>query len=215
MSQAPKERRSIYVFAGTNGAGKSSVAGAAFRARGWNYFNPDEAARRIQAERGEELQRANSLAWLHGKRLLENAISAKADFAFETTLGGNTIPALLERAHDAGLAVHVWFVGLASADLHIARVQARVAAGGHPIPPEKIRERYDRSRENLIRLLPRLTELRLFDNSREGNLKSGLAPRPQLILSMLDGRIEETCEVADVPDWAKPIFVAAFRTYGI
>ena len=39
----------IYVLAGTNGAGKSSVAGAEFRARGVDYFDPDETARRILA----------------------------------------------------------------------------------------------------------------------------------------------------------------------
>jgi len=33
---------------------------------------------------------------------------------------------------------------------HIARVEARVAAGGHPIPEEKIRERYPRAQLNLI-----------------------------------------------------------------
>jgi hypothetical protein len=36
------------VLAGTNGAGKSSIAGARFRESG-GAFNPDEAARRILA----------------------------------------------------------------------------------------------------------------------------------------------------------------------
>lgn len=53
---------------------------------------------------------ANSRAWLHGKRLLEKAIADRLNFAFETTLGGNTIPALLERAHSSGIAVRVWYV---------------------------------------------------------------------------------------------------------
>ena len=43
MADAP----CIYVLAGTNGAGKSSIAGARFRESGAEYFNPDEAARRI------------------------------------------------------------------------------------------------------------------------------------------------------------------------
>jgi predicted ABC-type ATPase len=37
----------IYVLAGVNGAGKSSIGGAAIRENGAEYFNPDEAARRI------------------------------------------------------------------------------------------------------------------------------------------------------------------------
>ena len=205
---------SIFVIAGTNGAGKSSIAGAAFRERGTDYFNPDEATRRIlDANPGIDLRDANSAAWFEGKRLLEKAIASRRTFAFETTLGGNTIPALLERAHGAGLAVRMWYVGLDGADLHVERVRARVAAGGHDIPEQKIRERYQRSRENLVRLLPKLTELRLFDNSAPGDPKAGIAPQPRLILSMVDGRIEETCEITEVPDWAKPIFVAAVRNY--
>ena len=101
-----KKPPSIYVIAGTNGAGKSSVAGAAIRERGADYFNPDEATRRIlEANPGIDLGRANSQAWLQGKQLLEQAISSRTTFAFETTLGGNTIPALVKRACAAGLAL--------------------------------------------------------------------------------------------------------------
>src|SRR3954470_10635162 len=92
-------RPSIFVLAGTNGAGKSSVAGASYRKRGANYFNPDEATQRILVTNpGSGLEEANAAAWLQGKRLLERAIREKIDYAFETTLGGNTIPDLLETA---------------------------------------------------------------------------------------------------------------------
>lgn len=202
------------MLTGTNGAGKSSVAGVAIRARGGEYFNPDEAARQIQrAEPGIDVVEANSRAWTEGKRLLENAIARRQKFAFETTLGGNTIPALLRRAHDAGLDVRVWYVGLDSPERHIARVKARVARGGHDIPESKIRERYDRSRQNLIHLLPALAELWVFDNSEEGDSTQGRIADPKLILHALDGRIVETCDVGEVPGWAKPIFVAALREY--
>ena len=60
-------------------------------------------------------------------RLLhQNAIAERLDFAFETTLGGRTITALLDEAASSGAHVHVWYVGLSSADLHVARVRARV-----------------------------------------------------------------------------------------
>jgi predicted ABC-type ATPase len=204
----------INVLAGTNGAGKSSVAGESIRARGGEYFNPDEATRQIlDAEPGLGQEEANSRAWLLGKRLLENAIARRLEFAFETTLGGNTIPALLRRAHEAGLEVRMWYVGLDGPERHIARVRARVSRGGHDIPEEKIRDRYDRSRENLIRLLPVLTELRLYDNSIDGDPAQGVAPQPRLIVHAVDGAIVEACEAADVPGWAKPIFVAALRQY--
>lgn len=214
MTAAPAAQPSIYVLAGTNGAGKSSVAGAAILERGADYFNPNEATRRVRAaEPGIALTEANSRAWLHGKRLLEKAIAERKEYAFETTLGGTTIPALLERAYDAGLAVRVWYVGLEGVELHFARVRSRVAAGGHHIPPRKIRERYDRSRENLIRLLPKLAELRVLDNSNEGDPKLGEPPQPRLILHAANGMIRESCAFADVPQWAKPVVMAALREY--
>jgi predicted ABC-type ATPase len=204
----------IHVLAGTNGAGKSSVAGAAIRARGGDYFNPDEATRRImQANPGLPAAEANSQGWREGIRLLERAIRERFRFAFETTLGGNTVPALLEQAHDAGLTVRMGYVGLETPELHLARVRSRVAAGGHDIPEAKIRERFDRSRQNLIRLLPALTDLRVHDNSDEGDPKRGIAPRPRLILSVVEGRIVETCAPAAVPQWAKPVFAATLRQF--
>src|SRR4030088_299212 len=86
QSQPPR----IYVLAGVNGAGKSSIGGAMFREAGIEFFNPDAAARRfLSAGLGMNQQEANAAAWQQGRRLLERAIEEGKDFAFETTLGGN------------------------------------------------------------------------------------------------------------------------------
>ena len=203
----------IYVLAGTNGAGKSSIAGAMFLAQGTGYFDPDEAARRILAANpGLAQAEANSAAWNQGRRLLERAIAERLNFAFETTLGGRTIPALLGAALSAGVEVRIWYVGLRSAALHVARVRARVAKGGHDIPELAIRDRYDSSRLNLIRLLPRLTELRVYDNSDEANPDAGAAPQPKLLLHVAAGRMVSLCDLAATPEWAKPILAAAIKS---
>jgi predicted ABC-type ATPase len=206
----------IYVLAGANGAGKSSIAGAMFRKRGADYFNPDEAMRAILAANpGADLDAANSAAWHEGRRLLERAIAERFDFALETTLGGQTITRLLEAALAAGLEVRMWYVGLRNADLHVARVRSRVRRGGHDIPEEKIRERYDQSRLNLVRLLPRLTELRLYDNSDEADPAAGAAPEPKLVLHLVRGKVAYVCPLPRTPQWAKPIVARAIlRTRG-
>jgi predicted ABC-type ATPase len=133
------------------------------------------------------------------------------DFAFETTLGGHTIAALLRKAMAAGIEVRIWFVGLSSPELHIARVRSRAARGGHDIPAERIRERYDRSRINLVELLPRVTELRLYDNSIEADPQGGRAPKPVLILHLVRGRIAQAAQLRKTPEWAKPLVAAALR----
>jgi len=204
----------IYVLAGTNGAGKSSLAGATFVAKGTEYFNPDEAASLILSANPEITQpEANSAAWHQGKRLLERAIAERLSFAFETTLGGQTITARLDSALPAGVEVRVWYVGLRSAELHIARVRARVAQGGHDIPEARIHERYDRSRLNLIHLMPKLTELRVYDNSEEADLDAGVSPEPKLLLHIARGKIMSSCDLAATPAWAKPILGAALKSH--
>lgn len=208
----PADISCIYVLAGTNGAGKSSIGGAAFRERGADYFNPDEASRAIHDRNpGITLEQANSAAWFEGKRLLERAIRERLDFAFETTLGGRTIVALLETAMAAGIEVRIWYAGLESAELHITRVRARVEKGGHDIPESKIRERYEQSRLNLIRLMPGLAELRIYDNSEEADPAAGAAPEPRLILHMRGSAIAQSCEPGEVPEWAKPLMAVAMR----
>jgi len=208
QSEAPR----IYVLAGVNGAGKSSIGGAMFAQAGVEFFNPDVMARKFLANvPGISQEEANAAAWEQGRRLVERAIEERKDFAFETTLGGNTIPALLRKAISRGIEVRIWYVGLESAELHLARVRSRVALGGHDIPEVKVRERYARSQLRLIELLPELTELRVFDNSEEGDPEKGQTPVPKLLLHMREGKTVSLYDLHAVPSWAKAILQTAIR----
>ncbi|AXQ27855.1 ZTL protein [Solimonas sp. K1W22B-7] len=203
----------IVVLAGTNGAGKSSVGGEALLRAGARFFNPDLETRNILAEYpGMSLDEANALAWNKGAELLRRAIDGDLDYAFETTLGGKTITDLLIEASRRGMTVRMWYCGLTSPELHIERVAARVAAGGHDIPEHKIRERYDASRANLIRLLPHLEELRVFDNSEntspETLPEAGAAPA--LLLATRRGRVSYI-DSGRMQEWVKPIAAAAMQ----
>ena len=205
-------RPRIYVLAGVNGGGKSSIGGAAFRESGADYYNPDEVARELMAQRPElTAAEANAVAWRTGRALLERAIREHLDLAFETTLGGNTIPRLLLEAARAGSEVRVWYVGLQSPELHIERVAARVRHGGHAIPEEIIRQRYDRSRLNLVQLLPSLAALRVYDNSDQADPATGGLPAPRLVLHLEGGRILGPEDLSPTPAWAKPIVAAALQ----
>lgn len=204
----------IAVLAGTNGAGKSSVGGALLSQAGVPYFNPDEVAREISKPYPDlPPSKVNSLAWNEGLRQLQEAIRLRRNHAFETTLGGSTMASTLRQAITAGLVVRIWYVGLESPELHIARVRARVARGGHPIPDATIRQRFDSSRLNLIRLLPYLTELKVFDNSADSDPTLGRPPEPVLLLHVIHGKIvaPDPTKLMQSPDWAKPIVAAAMN----
>ena len=204
----------IYVIAGVNGAGKSSIGGATFRSFGGEYYNPDEAARAlIAASPGLSQTQANIAAWRQGTGLLRQAIAERLDFAFETTLGGNTIPRLLAEAAARHIGIYVWYAGLASPELHIQRVRSRVRLGGHDVPEDAIRRRYERSRLNLIALLPGLASLRVYDNSAEADPAAGATPVLVPVLHMERCRILNPRDLTRAPDWAKPIVAAAIKVH--
>jgi len=90
-----------------------------------------------------------------------------------------------------GYHVHVLFLWLESADLAVDRVAARVRLGGHDVPEETVRRRYERGLRNFFQLyLPLLDSWQMFDNSRAG--------RPRLLAS---GRENQVQEVANAALW--------------
>jgi predicted ABC-type ATPase len=202
----------IFVLAGVNGAGKSSIGGAGLESAGARFYNPDLQARALIAAHPELSQdEANGQAWEIGRAGLERALAASGQFMFETTLGARTLASMLMQGSRDGADVHVWFAGLASPEMHMRRVKSRVAHGGHDIPELKIRQRYVSSLQNLIELMPYLASLAVFDNSEEADPKAGQSPRPRLILRMKRREISEMIAPAQVPGWAKPVVMQAIR----
>ena len=204
----------IYVLAGVNGAGKSSIGGHLLTRAGLGWFNPDQFAREWRAASGCSVTEANAAAWQEGMRRLAAACERGQSYAFETTLGGRSVPARLidaARTHD----VLVWYCGLASPELHLARIRARVVAGGHDIPEAKVRERWAASVSNLIALLPHLRQARVFDNS--ATVAQGEAvPEPTHVATFDQGQLKwpaptDRAQLARTPDWAKPVLEAGLR----
>jgi len=142
---------------------------------------------------------------------LRAAIDQARSFTFETTLGGDSIIAELQRGLKLGREVHVLYVGLSSVDLHIDRVRARVARGGHDVPVAKIRERYSKSLANLITLIGAASTVQVFDNSVE---TADGVPGARLVFRMRGRKIVEPSRsrlLSTCPEWAKPLAAAAIR----
>lgn len=116
----------------------------------------------------------------------------------------------------AGIQVIVWYVGLSSVALHLARIRERVSAGGHDIPDAKVRERWKHSPANLTALMPHLTELRVFDNSKGRDPQSEEIPSPTLLLHLKNGVIiePEDASVDTTAIWARSIMQRALEIHG-
>ncbi|MGH8149267.1 MAG: AAA family ATPase [Steroidobacteraceae bacterium] len=202
----------LYVLAGVNGAGKSSIGGHLLERDGLSWFNPNTFARELRAATGCGQDMANEHAWQEGMRRLDEAVAKGLNYAFETTLGGKTVTARILKAAKTH-EVLIWFCGLSSPEQHIARVGARVAAGGHSIPEEKIRERYPLAQLNLIELIPHAAHIQVYDNSTEA-APDGTIPDPLLVLEMDNGGVispapDDLEALQRAPQWSKPILEAA------
>jgi predicted ABC-type ATPase len=189
MSQAIP---SIVVLAGPNGAGKSTAAPRILKdALGIAEFvNADVIALGLS---GFEPDRAALAAGRIMLARLRDLARQRMGFAFETTLASRTFAPWLADLVRSGYEFHLVFLWLPSADLAVARVAARVQEGGHDVPEETIRRRYDAGLLNFFRLYqPMTTTWRLCDNS--------VADKPKLIASG-GGNLNRL--VADSPAWEK------------
>ena len=200
----------LFVLAGVSGAGKSSIGGHLLAQAGLSWFNPDHFARDLVTVTGCSQADANGLAWTEGLRRLDEAVAQGRHHAFETTLGGSTMAARIQAATGSH-EVMVWYCGLASAEQHIARVKARVAAGGHDVPADLIHLRCRSALQNLIGLMPKLARLQVYDNSAEAAPGEAI-PDPVLVAEMVAGRLTAPNTLAALqrtPAWAKPLLEAA------
>ena len=167
----------------------------------FHFFRAGSAASRVSAQSVDvEAAQSSRVFHLSGISLAISSNACDAGFA------------LIEAAR-AGFEVYVWFAGLATPELHIKRVRARVKRGGHDIPEAAIRRRFEHSRVNLITLMPHLAGLRVFDNSAEADPAEGKTPAPLLVLHMQHGRVIESVAQARALQWAKPILAAAYKQH--
>jgi len=123
-------------------------------------------------------------------------------FAFETVFSHwKVLPSgrIESRADDiaalqsAGYFVVLLFVGLATAELSILRVETRKQLGGHGVPVNKLRSRFPRTQRAVGYAAPLADMTLMFDNSR--SLKKAFA----LVRAQRRDRVLSTVVTRDIP----------------
>jgi predicted ABC-type ATPase len=157
----------LFIVAGCNGAGKTTASYAILPkilkckefvnadeiAKGLSPFNPDENS--FQAGR------------LMLKRI-KNLIKLGSDFAFETTLATKSYKNLVLEAQNQGYGVILIFFYLESPELAIRRVKTRVEEGGHNIPHNVIKRRYENGLKNFFGIFKPLVDSWTFIDVSDG-----------------------------------------------
>ncbi len=152
--QVPKPR--LLVFAGPNGSGKSTIT-KGLPLTG-TYVNADEIKRISGCGDLEAAQEAETIR--------EMLLGNRMDFTFETVLSTDRNLKLLEKAKSAGCEICAVFVLTRSPKINVRRVRTRAEAGGHGVPEDKIKNRYEKSLHNLSRLARIADITRVVDNSK-------------------------------------------------
>jgi predicted ABC-type ATPase len=151
---------SLTVIAGPNGSGKSSFTRKLdFRD---DLLNPDEVAAQLcpAAPQNAAIQA--------GREILKRTaayLKAGTSFGIETTLAGEGPLKTIRMAKERGYFVRLIFIALDSADRNIDRVSERVCRGGHDVPDEDVRRRYERSLANAPEAIHLADEAKVYDNS--------------------------------------------------
>ena len=99
-------------------------------------------------------------------RRIREEVTSCGSFAFETTLANRGYAHSIREWQTAGYHVALWFLGLSSVEVALARVAERVIQGGHNIPEEVVRRRFVAGRANFDDLYKGLVDAwALYDNS--------------------------------------------------
>jgi predicted ABC-type ATPase len=154
----------LCILGGCNGAGKSTLARELLPLLGiFRFLNADEIAK------GLSPVDPSLAAFKAGRLLLEEArglIAAGSSFAIESTLSGRTYLSMIREAKERGFRFVLHYIMIDSGSQAVNRVALRVTHGGHHVPEEDVRRRFDRSRKHFLEdYVPLADEWVLWDNS--------------------------------------------------
>ncbi len=160
----------LCILGGCNGAGKSTLARRLLPMLGIHRFlNADEIAK------GLSPIDPSLAAFKAGRLLIEEArelIASGSSFAIESTLSGRTYLSMIREAKERGFRFVLHYIMIDSGSQAVNRVALRVTHGGHHVPEEDVRRRFDRSRKHFREDYASLAdEWVLWDNSRPPHLQ--------------------------------------------
>ncbi|HEU4716331.1 MAG TPA: zeta toxin family protein [Bacteroidia bacterium] len=161
--------KTIEIFAGPNGSGKTTFGEKGYAKRkDAIYLNPDKIASGLSVTGGEMSQfEAGRVLF----KRVEDCLSQNISFAFETTMSGKIWISFIKKAKKRGYKISIYFLFVNSEKLSLKRIRNRVKLGGHDIPKETVHRRFEKTFSNFKTLYaPLADEWTLIDNSKRGKV---------------------------------------------
>ena len=192
---SPAPRPTLFLIAGPDGAGKSTFYDAVLKPRVQAPFiNADIIQRdELKDPSGEAAYEAAKIA--SARR--DDCLRSGRSFVTETVFSHPSKPEMPGAARKAGFRIVIFHLHLGSADLAVARVAARVDEGGHPVPENKIRERYARNQQLIHDAVLMADKGAVYDASR-------LNQAPRLLAKTSLGQADWVTQ--DLPEWFERLY---------
>ena len=171
----------LVMVAGPNGSGKSTLIGAlrSDPVIGLSlpaiYVNADDIQRETRLDAAGAQRAATELR--------ARALAERRDVMYETVMSHPSKLGELQQARAAGYEVHVFFLATEDASINVQRVALRVAAGGHDVPEDRTRQRYERTLALAPAALSLADRAFAYDNS---NGSAGIQLQAQLVGDRLE-----------------------------
>jgi len=162
------EKPTLYVVAGANGSGKSTIINRHKNLiKDINFVNPDDIAASINSDYdGKD----NALTRQAGKEAIKqqnDLLKERKTFGIETTFSGKRELRIMQQAKNLGYEVKLAYVGLNNLASNIERVNERTRNGGHFVDPETIVRRYNKSMNtNLEKGIKLADKTYIIDNTK-------------------------------------------------
>jgi predicted ABC-type ATPase len=132
------------IIAGPNGAGKTTFAREFLPNEGGieKFLNADLIAAGLSpfGHLGGDVEAGRIL-----RQRLDTVVAAQSDFAIETTLSGKWLVNRMPALREVGYYIELHYLRLSEPSIAIERVRRRVLEGGHDVPIDTIRRRFNRS----------------------------------------------------------------------
>ncbi|ETI88348.1 MAG: hypothetical protein Q607_CBUC00203G0009 [Clostridium butyricum DORA_1] len=158
------EIKTYTIFAGVNGAGKTSIYKSVYydENKDEKRINTDEMVARIGSWKDSNLQMKCAR---EAVKLIKEYLINEVSFNQETTLSGKSIIKNIITAKDKGFYVVMNYIGVDSPETAKERVRIRVRKGGHGISDSDIERRYYESLNNMKELIGICDEISIYDNT--------------------------------------------------